>query len=142
MPPSAWIVICSSVANPAIASSTELSAISFIAGALFTAIISLFSGVTPDVVGPIGVFSVANQIGQGGVVYVLHLIGMISLNLAVLNILPFPALDGGRIAFLIIEKIKGSPVSPKVEGYVNAAGFSLLILLMVLITVKDITALL
>ena len=84
----------------------------------------------------------ANQIGQGGVVYVLHLIGMISLNLAVLNILPFPALDGGRIAFLIIEKIKGSPVSPKVEGYVNAAGFSLLILLMVLITVKDITALL
>jgi len=65
----------------------------------------------------------------------------LSLNLAVLNILPFPALDGGRIMFLLIEKIKGSPVKKEVEAIIHNTGFLLLIGLVVFITYKDIVKL-
>jgi regulator of sigma E protease len=61
--------------------------------------------------------------------------------LVVLNILPFPALDGGRILFLLIEKIKGSPLPLKFEKYANALGMALLLILMIAITVKDINGL-
>lgn len=91
-----------------------------------------------QVTGPIGIVKLTSQAGGLGFVYLLQLLAMISLNLAVLNILPFPALDGGRLVFLGIEKIKGSPLSPKIEKAVNAAGFAFLILLMIVITIKDI----
>ena len=89
-------------------------------------------------VGPIGIFGVANETAKFGLVYLFQLIALISLNLVALNVLPFPALDGGRLFFLLIEKIKGSPISPKCEGMVNAIGFGILILLMVVITARDI----
>ncbi len=100
----------------------------------------LFTGgrIAADVVGPIGVFGVASQAGQLGIVYVIQLVALISLNLAVLNILPFPALDGGRFLFIILEKIKGSPLNAKFERAANAAGFSLLLLLMLAITIRDV----
>ncbi|PIT93138.1 MAG: hypothetical protein COU06_01475 [Candidatus Harrisonbacteria bacterium CG10_big_fil_rev_8_21_14_0_10_38_8] len=111
-------------------------------------IIKAFGGLVSDligtgkisegVVGPIGIFTVANQLQQLGFVYLLQLIGLISLNLAVLNIIPFPALDGGRILFLIIEKIKGSPISMKKEIIANTASFLLLIILMIIVTTRDI----
>ncbi len=94
-----------------------------------------------DIVGPIGIFGVANQAGSLGLLYVVQLIAMISLNLTVLNILPFPALDGGRLLFVIIEKIKGSPLDAKFERLANAAGFALLLLLMFAITVRDLVRL-
>jgi len=76
-----------------------------------------------------------------GFAYLLQLLAMISLNLAVINIFPFPALDGGRLLFLAIEKIKGSPLNPKFEKIANGIGFALLILLMIAITIKDIVRL-
>lgn len=91
-----------------------------------------------QVAGPVGIVKVTAQAGTLGFVYLLQLLAMISLNLAVINILPFPALDGGRLLFLGIEKIKGSPLSPKFERMANGIGFSILILLMIAITVKDI----
>ncbi len=97
--------------------------------------------VLANFVGPIGIFGVANQAGSLGLVYLLQLIGLISLNLFALNIFPFPALDGGRLLFILIEKIKGSPLSPKFEQSANATGFIFLILLMVVITVRDIAKL-
>lgn len=90
------------------------------------------------VVGPVGIFGVAGDLGSIGFVYVLQLIGLISLNLAVLNAMPFPALDGGRFLFIIIEKIKGSPLSPKKEMIFNLTGFGVLLVLMAAITVRDI----
>ncbi|MDO8601711.1 MAG: site-2 protease family protein [bacterium] len=90
------------------------------------------------VVGPVGIFGVAGDLGSIGFVYVLQLIGLISLNLAVLNAMPFPALDGGRFLFILIEKIKGSAISPKKEMVFNLAGFGVLIVLMVAITARDI----
>lgn len=94
-----------------------------------------------DVVGPVGIFSVAGEFGRLGFVYILQLIAMISLNLAALNAIPIPALDGGRILFLIIEKIKGSPVGPRRELWANLVSFGLLILLMIVITGRDVVRL-
>ncbi len=91
-----------------------------------------------QIAGPVGIIKLTSQAGSLGFIYLLQLLAMISLNLAVLNIFPFPALDGGRLIFLGIEKIKGSPINPKFEKIINTAGFIFLILLMAVITIKDI----
>jgi regulator of sigma E protease len=80
----------------------------------------------------------AIQSSQLGWVYLIQLLGLISLNLAVINIVPFPALDGGRLLFVLIEKLKGTPISSRTEAIVNSAGFAFLLVLMVLITVSDV----
>ncbi len=90
-----------------------------------------------DLVGPIGIFGVASEAGSFGFIYLVQLVAMISLNLAVLNIFPFPALDGGRFLFILIEKIKGSPLNRNFEKAVNGAGFLLLLILIIVVTVRD-----
>jgi regulator of sigma E protease len=119
---------------------TSVTMIAAICIALFNLLVGIFTGgaALEGFVGPVGIFQVANQTAQFGLVYLLQLIGLISLNLAVLNILPIPALDGGRLMFLLIEKIKGSPISAKREMVINATGFIILLLLMVLITARDV----
>ncbi len=94
-----------------------------------------------EVAGPVGIFRLSSQMASLGMSYFLHFIALLSLNLAVLNSFPFPALDGGRVLFILIEKVKGSPLNPKAERMANAIGFALLILLMVIVTVRDITKL-
>jgi len=94
-----------------------------------------------EVSGPIGIATLTGQAASVGFNYLLQFVAMISVNLAVLNIIPFPALDGGRVVLLIIEKAKGSPVHKQVENWVNTIGFYLLIALMVFITYKDIAKL-
>ncbi len=94
------------------------------------------------VVGPVGIFSIAEQTGSLGLAYVVRIVSLISVNLAVVNAIPFPALDGGRFLMVLVEKIKGSPVPLKVEMWINAAGFALLIVLMAFITFHDIAHLL
>lgn len=94
------------------------------------------------VTGPIGIVGVVGDAAKFGFVYLLSFTALISINLAVINLLPFPALDGGRILFLLIEKIKGSRIKPKISNTINMVGFGLLILLMVVITYHDITKLL
>ncbi|PIP30136.1 hypothetical protein COU12_02590 [Candidatus Jorgensenbacteria bacterium CG10_big_fil_rev_8_21_14_0_10_54_38] len=94
--------------------------------------------VLKEVAGPVGVVAAAAQAGSLGFAYLLHFLGLISINLVVLNLIPFPALDGGQVLFLLIEKLKGSPIPVKFERIVNAAGFVFLLLLMVLVTVQDV----
>lgn len=117
---------------------------SFIYVMLFKLIASIFGGESlwGQVSGPIGIFKATSQAAGLGFLYVLNLVALISLNLAAINIFPFPALDGGRIIFLIAEKIKGSPVSTQVQQIVNGVGFGLLLLLMLVVTVKDVVRLL
>ena len=91
-----------------------------------------------DVSGPIGIAGLTGQAARVGFNYLLQFVAMISINLAVLNIIPFPALDGGRVVLLLIEKAKGSPVHKSAENLINIAGFYLLIVLMLYITYKDI----
>ena len=93
---------------------------------------------TENIAGPVGIVVVAKETSALGLVYFLDLLALISVNLAVLNLLPFPALDGGRIVLALIEKAKGSPVSQKAQVIVNMAGPGLLLILMVLVTVGDV----
>ena len=88
--------------------------------------------------GPIGIFTVVGEAGRAGFLNIIYLIAYLCINVAVINLLPFPAFDGGRILFLIIEKIKGSKVDAKIENTIHAIGFMLLMLLMIFITYHDI----
>ena len=88
--------------------------------------------------GPVGIYGVIGQSAKEGVQYLIYIVAFLSINLAFVNVLPFPAFDGGRILFLIIEKIKGSPVNAKVENMFHTIGFILLMILMVYITFQDI----
>jgi len=98
----------------------------------------LHGSLLAGVVGPVGIFSVAQETGQLGLIYLVQLVSLISLNLAVINLIPFPALDGGRLLLIAIEKVKGSPISLKAEAWVNGIGFLFLIFLMVVITIRDV----
>jgi len=88
--------------------------------------------------GPVGITSLIGQAARMGISYFLQFIALISIYLAIFNILPIPAVDGGRLLFLGIEKIKGSPINRKIEQNINTIFFTLLIVLMVLVTIKDI----
>jgi len=92
--------------------------------------------------GPVGVTTAIGEAAEsGGVMNVLNLCALISINLGVFNLFPLPALDGGRLVFLLVELIRGKPLKPEYEGYVHFIGIVLLMMLMVFITYKDITKL-
>lgn len=93
--------------------------------------------VSVDVSGPVGIAYLTKQVTDLGFSYILQFIALLSINLGIINGLPFPALDGGRILFILIEKIKGSPVSQKVEQFAHTFGFIALIILMALVTFRD-----
>lgn len=95
-------------------------------------------GLPKDVSGPIGIYQVSKEVYKVGWVAVLQFMGILSINLAILNVMPFPALDGGRIAFLGVEKIIGKNRKNRIEGWVNTGGMIFLLSLMVLITIKDV----
>lgn len=101
---------------------------------------SLFVGKVgvDELSGPIGIYSVVDSQSKAGFENILYLIAFLSVNVGVINLIPFPAFDGGRILFLIIEKIKGSPVDSKLENTIHNIGFMILILLMVYVTFNDI----
>lgn len=90
-----------------------------------------------DVTGPVGIVYLTKQMSDLGLPYLLQFAALLSINLGIINILPIPALDGGRILFILIEKLKGSPVSRRVEGMIHQVGFMLLLLLMLFVTVRD-----
>mgnify|MGYP001041146950 CR=1 FL=1 len=97
----------------------------------------LMAGLT----GPVGIAALTAQVSKLGLVYILQFAAIISINLAIINAFPFPALDGGRLLLLAIEKIKGSPVNAKIEQAINGLGFVFLIIIMILVTVRDVTRL-
>ena len=88
--------------------------------------------------GPIGITETVGEVAKQGGMNLLYLFVVLAMNLGVVNLLPVPALDGGRFVFLLIEGIIGRPINRKVEAYVNAAGLFILLALMVLIGFKDI----
>lgn len=95
-----------------------------------------------DVAGPVGIAVLSREAALLGVSYLIFFAAILSLNLAVINSLPLPALDGGRLLFLIIEWVKGSPVSRRAEQITHTAGFAFLILLLALVTYRDIARIL
>lgn len=103
-------------------------------------VIKLFSGSLGlnSLSGPVGMYTVVGESAKLGVQNLLYLTAYLSVNLGFINILPFPAFDGGRVIFVIIEKIKGKPVDPKVENIFHTIGFILLMILMIVVTYQDI----
>ena len=103
-------------------------------------IVKLFSGALglKSLSGPVGMYTVVGESAKLGIQSLLYLTAYLSVNLGFINIIPFPAFDGGRILFVIIEKIKGSPVKAEVENWFHTIGFILLMILMVVITYQDI----
>ncbi|OGN80218.1 MAG: hypothetical protein A2082_01015 [Chloroflexi bacterium GWC2_70_10] len=94
-------------------------------------------GGPPQIGGPIEIFRVTGQVAEFGVAALLRLVGVLSINLAVLNIIPFPALDGGRLLFVLIGGIFRRRLSPQVEAAIHAIGFLLLLGLLVLVSISD-----
>lgn len=99
-----------------------------------------------DIAGPVGAASAISQVASAGlkesfgaaVNNILMMMMIITVNLGIVNLLPLPALDGGRLVFLVIEGIRRKPVNPKYEGWIHAAGFALLIGLMIIVTFSDV----
>jgi regulator of sigma E protease len=96
-------------------------------------------GVPAGLSGPVGIATLTGQVARMGFIYLMQFTALLSINLAVINFFPFPALDGGRFLFLIIEKFKGGPVKREVEGAIHNLGFILLMILVVLVTFRDVS---
>jgi len=119
----------------------------FIAKETFFGIFNLFVGILTKfviqegVAGPVGMVSITHQVAQVGIIPLLQFAAILSISLGVINLFPFPALDGGRLLFLGAELIIRRRVSPRIEAYVHMVGFALLMLLFVVVTYKDIARL-
>ncbi|MDP2651107.1 MAG: RIP metalloprotease RseP, partial [bacterium] len=91
-----------------------------------------------QVTGPVGIVSMVGDVRELGISFLLSFTAIISINLAIINLVPFPALDGGRLLFTGIEAIRRRPIPPAIFNTANTIGFALLIFLMILITVRDV----
>jgi regulator of sigma E protease len=103
-------------------------------------LVSLFTtgSLGADIAGPIGIAALTGQAARVGFTYLIQFVAMISVNLAVLNILPFPALDGGRAVLVLVERIRRRALKMSTERTINTIGFAILLALMVAVTVKDV----
>lgn len=114
--------------------------IGYITASIYLLIKELISSgkVSEAVAGPVGIYYAASGVSKLGLIYVLQLIAYLSVNLGIINILPVPALDGGRIIFNIIEGIRRKPLDPRIENTIHSIGFILLMILIILIFYRDI----
>jgi regulator of sigma E protease len=112
--------------------------------AIIFAFISIFKNliigapIGVELAGPVGIAVMTGQAAKMGFVYILQFTALLSINLAIINILPFPALDGGRILFLVIEKIRRKSVKQEWENLAHNIGFILLMILVLAVTYKDV----
>ena len=88
--------------------------------------------------GPVGIVGLVGDASRLGFVYLLTFTALISINLAIVNLIPIPALDGGRLLFVAVEAVIGRRINAKFVQYINTISFALLILLMLVITYRDI----
>ena len=123
---------------------TAIKSAAIATGEMFTAIFKSVrdlihsENVLEQVSGPVGIAQAVGETSSYGAMYYLYLVAMISVNLAIFNLLPFPALDGGRIIFVIIRAITGKAISDKAEGIVHMIGMAVLIGLAIIVTGSDI----
>jgi len=120
---------------------TELTKLTTIA--LGTFVLKAFIGQADlsQVTGPVGLVGIVGDASSLGLVYLISLTALISINLAIINLFPFPALDGGRLLFVLIEAVRRKSISTKVFNAVNNVGFGLLIILMIVVTFRDVVRL-
>lgn len=92
-----------------------------------------------QIAGPIGIFNITKDVTATGFNMLLMLVGVLSVNLAIINVIPFPGLDGGRFLFVILESIRRKPISPKISSIYHGIGLAILIALMIAITLRDVS---
>lgn len=107
---------------------------------IFTLLGSLITGqfTIDDLSGPVGIYKATEEVAQYGVFNLMHWAAILSINLGIMNLLPLPALDGGRLLFFLFEALRGKPVDKQKEGMVHFVGIMLLMILMVVVTWNDI----
>ncbi|MBM4466713.1 MAG: RIP metalloprotease RseP [Chloroflexi bacterium] len=112
--------------------------------AIFSGVASMIQGViAPDIMGPVGIAAVTGEIAKSGLVALTQFTAFLSIQLAILNLLPFPGLDGGRLAFVAFEALRrGKRVSPEKEGLIHLVGLVILIGLMLIVSYQDVVRLL
>jgi regulator of sigma E protease len=88
--------------------------------------------------GPVGIAVMTGEVAQLGFAYLLQFTALLSINLAIINVFPLPALDGGRVLFLMLEKFRGAPICSRVEGMVHSIGFAVLMGLVLFVTYRDV----
>ncbi|EKP93648.1 putative membrane-associated Zn-dependent protease [Thermaerobacter subterraneus DSM 13965] len=109
-----------------------------VAAGFVTALVHMLTGRGGfDVIGPVGIGQQIGEAAQVGLSQVVLLAAILSANLALVNLLPVPALDGGRLVFLVVEAVRGRPVDPEQENLIHFVGFALLMLLAIVITYRD-----
>jgi len=92
-----------------------------------------------DLSGPVGIAVITGKVANMGFAYVIQFAALLSINLAIVNFLPFPALDGGRVLFMVVEKIRRKPIDRRVEAIIHNTGFIILLLLLALVTLRDVS---
>lgn len=108
--------------------------------AMVNGLAKIVTGNAPaDVSGPIGVAQMAGRVAEQGVMPLLNFVALLSINLGIMNLLPIPALDGGHFIVLCIEAVRGKPLNPKVMGYVQMLGFSIILAIMFIATFMDLS---
>ncbi len=125
---------------PIVGTKEAIKETGMIASGLVSLLMQLITkGAVPsDVAGPVGIAQLTGQVVSIGFYAVLSFVSLLSLNLAIINILPFPALDGGRLLFIVIEAVTRKKVNPVIEGYAHTIGMAILLALIALITLHDI----
>ena len=115
----------------------------FMIKVVFYSLFMLVSGKVPlsSVSGPVGTVSVMSEAARNGLASFANLFALLTVNIGIFNLLPIPALDGGRVFFMLVELVRGKPIDPKKEGMVHFVGLVLLLLLMFIVTIGDISSL-
>lgn len=117
----------------------------YLTGQILVAFYELFKNliiaqtVPTDIAGPVGIAVITARVARLGFIYILQFTAILSLNLLILNFIPFPALDGGRFLFLIVEKFRGRAMNQRIESIIHTVGFFVLIALVVLVTARDVS---
>lgn len=126
--------------SPGLAVKTGIDATTSMAGQMLDYLGQLFTGKgsVNDLVGPVGIVSIINDQAKMGLLYIINFTALISLNLAIVNMLPFPALDGGRLLFLFIRLVTGKAVNDEIEAKIHFAGMMILFALMFYIVIQDV----
>ena len=115
----------------------------FIFKTIFSFLGDLITGaeVEGEIIGPVGIVGIVGEAADAGILSLLFIAAYLSVNLGIINLLPFPALDGGRLIFIIFEIVRGKPVPAEKEGFVHFVGFAVLMALMAFVLFKDIAKL-
>ncbi len=110
---------------------------------ILQSLVQIFTGKVQmqDISGPVGIVQQLGDTARQGLRYLLMLTGVLGINLAIVNLLPIPALDGSRLVFLLLEGVRGKPINPEKETIIHLVGFAVLMCLVLLITYNDIVRL-